>query len=160
MKQAKRLFLICLFTIAGMCGCDSIDCTLNNTVVMTCSFYQDGKAVQVNDTLSITGANPEIVLLNRKLGAKSAALPLSYFYPVDTLLLTVTGEEYKVTDTLWIEKTSYNHFESPDCPVNMFHNITAVRSTHLFIDSVSITRPEVDVVEYENLQIHFYSSAD
>ena len=160
MTPKKRFFLACLFALAGLYSCDTIDCTLNNTVVMTCKFYQDGKAVQLHDTLTVTAAGTDAVLVNRKYNASSLALPLSYFNPEDTILLNITGNGYAVTDTLWVEKTSYNHFESPDCPVNMFHNITGVRSTHLFIDSVTITRPEVNFIEYENLQIHFYPSAD
>lgn len=160
MKQTKVLFLAGIISLLFIGSCDTIDCTLNNTVAMTCNFFQDGKAVQLNDTLTITAAGTDSVLVNRKLGASSLTLPLSFFNPVDTLLLNVRNANYAVTDTLWIEKTSYNHFESPDCPVNMFHNITAVRSTHLFIDTVTISRKEVDFYQDENLQIHFYSSAD
>ena len=160
MKHVKGFFLAFLITLVGVYSCDSIDCTLNNTVVMTCIFYQNDKAVQVNDMLSITAADTSIVLLNKESGVSTLKLSLSYFQPIDTLLLNLSGDEYIVTDTLWIEKTSYTHFESPDCPVNMFHNITSVRSTHLFIDSVTITQPDVNFAEHENLQIHLYSSAN
>ena len=160
MKQGKGFFLALLFTLAGICGCDTIDCTLNNTVVMRCNFYKDGKSVQLNGTLTITAADTTIVLLNRESSVSTLKLALSYFNDADTLLLNISGDDYKYTDTLWIEKTSYTHFESPDCPVNMFHNITEIRSTHLFIDSVTITQPDVNFAEHENLQIHLYSSAD
>ena len=150
----------CLVALMGIYGCETIDCTLNNTVAMTCDFYQDGKAVQLNDTLTVTANSPDVVLINRKLNVSKLALSLSYFNEVDTLLFNVSSKDYNLTDTLWIEKTSYNHFESPDCPVNMFHHITSVRSTHLFIDSVTITRADVDFYEDENLQIHFYPAAD
>jgi hypothetical protein len=126
---------------------------------MQCSIYQDGKTVQINDTLTIT-AKDSLVLLNQKTGASTLKLSLSYFQTVDTLVLTVAGTDYTFTDTVWIEKTSYSHFESPDCPVNMFHHITDVRSTHVFIDSISITQPDVNFAEHENLQIHMYPAAD
>lgn len=160
MKKSKGFLLASLLTLAGLCCCDTIDCTLDNTVVMLCNIYQDGKTVQINDTLTITAQDPSIVLLNRKSGASALKLSLSYFQPVDTLVFHLAGEDYRLTDTLWIEKTSYSHFESPDCPVNMFHHITDIRSTHLFIDSVSITQPDVNFAVHENLQIHLYSSAD
>lgn len=160
MKQGKRGFLAFFITLVGLCSCDTIDCTLNNTVVMKCNFYKDGKSVQLNGTLTITAADTTIVLLNREFGASSLKLSLSYFNSADTLLLNLLVDDYKYTDTLWIEKTSYTHFESPDCPVNMFHNITDIRSTHVFIDSVTITQPDVNFAEHENLQIHLYSSAD
>jgi hypothetical protein len=160
MKHGKALFLAGIIALTGISSCDSIDCTLNNTVVMICNLYQDGKAIQLNDTLTVTAGKDNIMLLNSKTRVSTMALSLSYFNQVDTLMLNVKGDGYNITDTIWIEKTSYNHFESPDCPVNMFHTITEVRSTHLFIDSVSITRPDVDFYEDENLQIHFYPSAD
>lgn len=160
MKHSKVQVLVFLIPLMSIWGCDTIDCTLNNTVVMTCNFYQDGKAVQLNDILTVTANDTNIVLINRKSAASSLELPLSYFGKADTLLFHVSGEAYDITDTVWIEKTSYNHFESPDCPVNMFHNITRINSTHLFIDSITITRPEVDFYEDENLQIHFYPAAD
>lgn len=160
MKQRKGVFLAFLLTLTGLCCCDTIDCTLNNTVVMTCKFYKDGKSVQLDDTLTVTAFGVDNPLLNRKLGTSSMALPLSFFNSVDTLMLNISSPTSNFTDTLWIEKISHNHFESPDCPVNMFHNITAVRSTHLFIDSITITRKDVDFFEDENLQIHLYSSAD
>ena len=159
-KLSKVHMTACLVALMGIYGCETIDCTLNNTVAMTCDFYQDGKAVQLNDTLTVTANSPDVVLINRKLNVSKLALSLSYFNEVDTLLFNVSSKDYNLTDTLWIEKTSYNHFESPDCPVNMFHHITSVRSTHLFIDSVTITRADVDFYEDENLQIHFYPAAD
>ena len=138
MRQRKGFLLDCVMVLMAICGCDTIDCTLNNTVVMTCNFYQDGKEAQLNDTITVTAPHAQDVLVNRKQNASSLALPLSYFNSTDTLVLKVSGDGYTVTDTLWVEKTSYNHFESPDCPVNMFHDITAVRSTHLFITFFSI----------------------
>lgn len=160
MKQMKGLLTVFILVVTALFSCDTIDCTLYNTVEMRCNFYQNGNAAQINDTLTITAMGTDKVLLNRKYMVSTMVLPLSYFNPVDTLILKVTGKDYEATDTMWIEKTSYNHFESPDCPVNMFHNITAVRSTHLFIDSISITHPDVNFSDHENLQIHFYPSAD
>lgn len=160
MKQRKGFFTAFLLALAGMNSCDTIDCTLNNIVEMRCNFYQNGNSAQLNDTLTITAIGTDEVLLNRKYMVSTFVLPLSYFNPEDTLVLTVKGEDYVVSDTMWITKTSFNHFESPDCPVNMFHDITAVRTTHLFIDSVTITHSDVNFSDHENLQIHFYPSAD
>lgn len=158
--QKNKGFLAFLITLSVFCGCDTIDCTLYNTVEMRCNFYMNGNSAQLDDTLTITAIDTNIVLLNRKNMVSGVELSLSYFNTEDTLILTVNGKDYEVSDTLWIEKTSYSHFESPDCPVNMFHDITAVRCTHLFIDSVTITHPDVNFSDHENLQIHFYPSAD
>ena len=60
---------------------------------MTCNFYQDGKVVQLNDILTITANDTNIVLVNQKQGASTLPLPLSFYNEVDTLLFTVEGND-------------------------------------------------------------------
>ncbi len=135
-------------------ACDTIDCTLYNTVSLRCSFYSGGKAVKLDDTLTVSAPGTDSILVNRMLGATNLELPLSYAQDEDTLVLHVYGPEIDLRDTLWIKKTNTPHFESPDCPTNMFHKIQAVRCAGTFIDSVTITRSLVDYDQSENLRIH------
>ena len=93
-------------------------------------------------------------LVNSLIGASKLELPLSYSQDADTLVLRIYGEEYDLSDTLWVEKTNTPHFESPDCPTTMFHQIKSVRHTSTFIDSVTITRNLVDYDQTENIRIH------
>lgn len=158
MKHLSRLALGlwgCLFLAA----CESQDCTLYNVVGMYSNFYRNGSAVQLNDTLTITACGSDSILLNRKVGANFLTLPLSYWQKEDTLVFSLKGDGFLVRDTIWISKTDKTHFESPDCPVAIFHDITHVHSSHQFIDTVLVTRPAVNYDKTENLQIYI-SAAD
>ena len=121
-------------------------------------FYSDGSKVSITDTLTITTGTDEHILVNRMLGASEWEIPMSYWQDEDTLSLHVTGEGYSLTDTVWIQKTNMPHFESPDCPTPMFHEITAVRSTHHFIDSVTIVQAYVNYAQTENIQLHLFAA--
>lgn len=139
---------------AALAACDSIDCTLYNTVSLACSFYSEGQAVKLTDTLTVSALGTDSILVNSLIGASKLELPLSYSQDADTLVLHIYGEEYDLSDTLWVEKTNTPHFESPDCPATMFHQIKSVRHTSTFIDSVTITRNLVDYDQTENIRIH------
>ena len=59
-------------------------------------------------------------------------------------------------DTVWIKKEDIPHFESVDCSAHYFHVLTAVRSTHLVIDTVIIKNPSVTYdPSADNIHIHF-----
>lgn len=153
MKHLYKLipgFFACMLAVA----CESNDCTLYNIVNMYAGFYKDGIPKRLNDTLTITACGSDSILLNRAVGMATLTLPLSYYQSEDTLVLTVKGKEFLVRDTLWVSKTNRTHFESPDCPTTFFHNITGIRSTHIFIDTVTVTRSSVNYDQTENLQIH------
>lgn len=154
-----RLFLI-LSGFLLLAACESYDCTLYNTVAMYGSFYKDGERVSVNDTLTITAGRNGLVLLNQSVRTSSLTLPLSYQQDEDTLVFSIKGDGYFVRDTVWVTKTNQVHYESPDCPVKMFHTIQGARSTHMFIKDVTITKSSVDYETTENLQIHFLSASD
>jgi hypothetical protein len=159
MRTVKRCLPI-LFIFSALlfqAGCDTIDCTLYNTVICKASFYGDGKAVAITDVLTVTTCGVDSVLINQKREAQTLELPLSYWQDTDTLVFSVMGEEYALMDTLWIDKENSPHFESPDCPCTMFHRICAVRTTHTFIDSVTIVQPLVNYEETEHLQIHVHT---
>ena len=140
--------------LALFASCESADCTLQNSVALHCGFYGAGKSVSLTDTLTVTTAGSDSVLVNRKLNAKDLVLPMSHWSECDTLILHVWGSEYDLQDTLYVEKTNTPHFEAPDCPTTMFHQITAARCSHHFIDSITIKADRVNYGEYEHIQIH------
>ena len=141
---------------AALAACDSIDCTLYNSVDMFCNLYQDGKPASLADTLTITAAGTDSVLLNRKVGAYKFQLPLSYYGDTDSIVLTVRGKDYEVADTIFVTKTNMVHFESPDCPATMFHKITSVSCTHEFIQAVVLVSEDINYARTENIQIHLH----
>ena len=154
-----RLFFI-LSSILLLAACESFDCTLYNTVAMYAVFDQDGTAVAVNDTLTITACGTDAVLLNRAVNTSKLTLPLSYWQAEDTLVLSVKGEDYFLQDTIWVTKTNQVHYESPDCPMTLFHTIQDVRNTNRFIKSITVIRSSVNYETTTNLQIHLLSDSD
>lgn len=154
--RKRTIFLIC--GVILLAACDTIDCTLYNTVGLKAKFYSGGSAVSISDTLTISACGTDSVLLNRAVAASDVTLPMSYWATADTFLLSVVGDGYTLTDTLYVEKSNTPHFESPDCPSTMFHEITAVSCSRTFIDSVCIVQPSVNYSQFENIQIHLRSS--
>lgn len=160
-KRGVRRLLAGVVAMLGMYllgSCDSIDCTLDNEVYMYAVMYQGGKDVTLDDTLTVTGGRSGVLLLNKKVNAGRIALPVSYYWDTDTMVFTVVGDGYRLQDTVWIGKSNVPHYESPDCPNTMFHMIESVRSTHQFIDSISITKHDINYGKRENIQIHLLSA--
>lgn len=155
-KKYKTLGASALAALAVLAACDQVDCTLYNTVSYTCGLYADGSAVTLNDTLTVTALGTDSVLVNRVNGTASFTLPMSLMNEADTLVLQVTGDGYVLYDTIRVEKTNVPHFESPDCPTRMFHQITSVGTSHNFIDSTVVVNPQVNYANVENIQIHLY----
>ena len=141
-------------------ACESYDCTLYNFVGMYGTFYRDGSAVQINDTLTISSGQAGPVLLNGSVGTAKFTLQLSYWQDVDTLVFSVKGNDYLLRDTVWITKTNLVHYEAPDCPTKLFHTIQEVSSTHEFIKDITIIRSSVNYETTENLQINLLSASD
>ena len=153
-RLAFILSVILLFA-----ACESYDCTLYNTVAMYGAFDQDGTAVSIKDTLTITACGTDKVLLNQAVNTSKLTLPLSYWQAEDTLILSVNGIDslgigYLLRDTVWVTKTNQVHYESPDCPMTLFHTIQDVRNTNEFIKSITVVRSSVNYETTINLQIH------
>ncbi|MDY4653876.1 MAG: DUF6452 family protein [Prevotella sp.] len=152
----KTVFLGALTLVLG--ACDSIDCSLDNQVLCQMAFYDaQGRSVTLADTLTITAQGTDSILWNRGTETSQVGLPLSYYQAADTLLLTVTGEDYVMSDQIIIEKENYEHFESLDCPVKMMHRIQRATATNYFIDSVVVVNPEVVYSNGENIKIYVHT---
>lgn len=152
----SRHLLILVSLLFTLIACETVDCTLENTVACRYGLYTEEGAVSLNDTLSVYICGGD-VMLNQETGASGAALPMSYWQDVDTLLFVVAGERYIIEDTVFVEKTNTPHFESPDCPSKMFHEITSVRCSHNYMDSVVLVQPLVNYYEVENIRIYLHS---
>lgn len=136
-------------------GCDSIDCSLQNTVACRATFYNDrNQQVALTDTLDVLRTATDSVLYNKGIKPSEVHIPLSYYHDRDTLTLRVYGKDYEIRDTLVMEKKNIEHFESLDCPVKMFHTLTSIHSTRHFIDSVKIINPTVNYTNGENIKIY------
>ena len=58
---------------------------------------------------------------------------------------------------MWIKKDDYPHFESMECKVDYFHQLTGVRYTTHAIDSLVLKNPNVN---YEDQTINFFIYPD
>lgn len=120
--------------------------------------YQDAELVSQGYSETITQQRNDTTLLNRKSGASSLSLPMSYFNSVDTLVFTYSGITLK--DTLYIQHDSYPHVEQPECGTHRFHSLKAVRATDAAIDRVEISNPTVNYDGNENIKIYFNVTAE
>lgn len=154
MKRVTYLLLGVLLT-----ACSSIDCPVESTVA---TLYQvrnsDGTELKLADTLTVatTRADGNDTLYNKGIGISEFTLPISYKHPEDVLVFSFDNQNNKdlhVTDTVWVKKDDYPHFESVDCNAAFFHKITDVKYTRNYIDSIVINNPSVT---YDSQTVHFY----
>lgn len=164
--------LITLAATSLLASCSSIDCQLDSVVVWTLSFYDsETESPMKLPCLLTVDAKGAGTLFNRGQGINAMPLPMSLNAAADTLYLRwgvefeaeegETPEIYEVTDVLTIDHDNYPHFDAIDCPAAVFHLITDARfQTHspqvfpLVIDSLSITRPQVDYTDVENIRLY------
>ena len=166
MKMKPHLTFVCLLLaliLVVAAACESIECPITNVVYATYAFYtiEDGEAtaVTVLDTITVTAAGTDSVLVNKYYSQTEVELPMSYTADADTLVFEFTDSlSHTSYDTIWVTKENTQHYESPDCPAAMFHYVTGVSCTHHLIDSVVIVKPDIDYNVTENFQIYFRNS--
>ncbi len=92
------------------------------------------------------------VILNRKFGASSVELPMSYTEEEDVYYFNYSK---RFADTLWIKHLNYPYFTSMECGTVMHYRITEVRSTNHLIDSVRVVASEVTNTLKKNVKIYY-----
>lgn len=153
-----RKVIVALLATLMVYACSSIDCPVQNTIY---TVYQLGTADERADTLRDTlfvfsrrADGSDTLLFNAGIGLVSFALPIGYANPEDTLeFVMVNRPDYIALDTVFVKKENIPHFESVDCSASFFHRITAVRSSHNAIDTLTINK---DFVDYDAQTAHFY----
>ena len=109
----RKAFYSLLFALTA---CTSIDCPLDNIVVMTSGLYhsEDGSALTLSNTeLTITSGDGAYVLLNKARDISSFELPLRHGVGTDTLLFCFENmDSQSAIDTLFLTYTDSPHFES------------------------------------------------
>ena len=153
--------VLLLLSLAFIVSCSSVDCPVKNWVRCYYNVYDsEGALLQLQDTLTIYTKRKnrtDTTLLNSGIGLKAFDLPVSYTQPEDTLFFHFYKDDYDVTDTVWIKKDDYPHFESMECKVDYFHQLTGVRYTTHAIDSLVLKNPNVN---YEDQTINFFIYPD
>ena len=156
MKPLQRIVmsLATLLLVMGMAACSGEDCPINNTVQGKMAFYnQYGEAVTYTDTFTVRVVRPQgdSVVLNRMTNVSEVLFPLSYTHGTDTIVFAYGAGA--VPDSLYISHANIPTLVSVDCGTAMFHTITAVSSTHHWIDTLIVKSPEVNYDERENIQV-------
>ena len=161
-QRGLPAFLLAVALLAGVISCESIDCTVNNVVTLNVGFYSsdDGSAFSLTDTLTVTALGTDSVLYNRGRGVASVSLPMSYWQEADTLLLHFAGTDETHDVTLIVGKLNAPHFESPDCPTTMFHEITGTTLVDPtgYVDSVVVAKTSVHYGSLENVKIYLHTA--
>ena len=153
----KRITYLLLGVLIA--ACTSIDCPVESNVA---TLYQvchsGGTELKLSDTITVTtktASDSDTIVYNKGIGISSFALPISYKHPEDVLVFNFDNDNNSlhISDTVWIKKEDYPHFESVDCSAAFFHIITDVRYTRNYIDSIVIKNPSVT---YDSKTVHFY----
>lgn len=105
--------------------------------------YTESTSLQRNDT----------ILLNKKYGAASLEIPMSYFRDADTLVFTYGSISLK--DTIKIRHSSYPHVELPECGTYRFHTLQSITATDAAIDHIEISNAKVTYDGKENIKVYF-----
>ena len=152
-----RKIIVAAAAAAAICSCSSVDCPVQNTVYTVYDVYsRAGVADTLRDTLTVSTTRrdgTDSVLLNRISKVTTFDLPISYNDPEDTLFFEFKDNTSYTLDTVYIKKDNFPHFESVDCNISFFHNITGVRHTRNIIDSIAINKQSVD---YDASTEHFH----
>ena len=162
--SAVGILLSSFFILNLFVSCESIDCTLNNVVACHYAFYsaETGEAYTLTDVLTVTAEGTEEVLYNQGTNTQSISLPMSYWQDTDVLKFSFYNTETETTEeaTLQVSKTNTQHFESPDCPATMFHQLTSITfdSPTGYIESVEITKKSVQYNSQENVKIYLHTA--
>ncbi len=150
-------------------ACSTIDCPVQTAVYMNFGVYDDTEtATTLVDTMYVNirqYGGKDTLIYNRGINLESFKLPISYNHPEDTLFFRFidgSGENaWQRKDTVWVKKQDYPHFESVDCSAIFFHDLTAVRSTHHYIDTIIINQQRVDYgITGQHFHIRFKTVTD
>ena len=154
MKRFTYLLMVVLIA-----ACSSIDCPVDATVTTQYQIKNsDGTEHTLSDTMTVTSVRSDgkdTILYNKGIGISKFTLPVSYTHPEDVLVFQFdnNNNNLHITDTLWIKKYDYPHFESVDCNTTYFHTITDVKYTCNYIDSIVINNSSVT---YDSQTVHLY----
>lgn len=150
-----------LLALLVLVACSSVDCPVQNTVYTSYRVYDsDGRpdtlryvmnvfteraaSADSTDSLNYDGY-VDSLLLSSASRLMEFQLPISYQRAEDTLRFEfLAADSTWICDTVYIAKTNQAHFESVDCQMSFFHDITGVRHTHNVIERIDINRPSVN----------------
>ena len=140
-------------------GCEVENCPPNALSYLHFSLVdQNGRTRTFNtsDTITIVGQTTSSdtlvsdTLINQEAAASSFSLPLSYdAYTQFIFIYHALDVGYVGRDTIRIDHRNIPYFTNLDCGSMMFYEITGTAHT------LTITNPNIDNNEKENIRIYF-----
>lgn len=163
MKNLTTATIALLSLVFLSIGCDNGgDCNINNVSYYRTMFYnaitddditdkeEQYQFLEPIDVILVVNGKDSLVV-NHMTQATELALPMCYTQECDTVILRYSET---TEDTMFVEHTNIPVFISMDCGTAMYHNITDIRHTNIFIDSVAIVHPFVDFNAHENIKLY------
>ena len=149
-------------------ACYSIDCPVDSLVELQVSFYDANaeKEITLDESLTITAAGTDSVLINKLTGKTGFQMPLQISAQndgevVDKMQLQFVDKNGQVTtDELTLKHRSFAHFEGMDCPTLVFHQLLDAQCTDNRIESVEIVRNLVNYDKATNIRLHLRPAAE
>lgn len=161
MKKLVRLVILgailCpIVSIAISCS-EEADCSMTARPMVNCILYRVDPETQYveNDTLdslTVTAAGTDSIIINRMGEVKNFSLPLRYTEDSTQFIFHYTGH---MTDTVVVRHTNKPYFVSMDCGYQMQQSITTLRYTRRNLDSIYIANPEASIDGTENLKLFY-----
>lgn len=156
--QGVGVLMLAFHLLAVVSSCSSIDCPVKNKVRAVYSIRSgiEAKADTLKDTLTVVSTRldkKDTILLSSSYNITQFSLPVGSANPEDTLYFAFRNGSFRAIDTVLLKKENIPHFESVDCNASFFHRLTAIRSTHHAIDSITINNSSVT---YDTDAQHLY----
>lgn len=145
-----------------LASCNDDGCPLNNSVLAQYNFYTEsnGTLTKINilDTINVylvRDAKDDTLIYNRAVNVSSITLPMSYDHATDTVVFRyrLVDGGTKTPDSIFVTKTDIIHYESLDCPIHTFHNITSVSVSNSESFQTTIVNANIDYETKENIRI-------
>lgn len=162
MKRLFRLIILgaVLYPLVGIaiaCSEDE-DCSMTaNRPMINCFLYSmDNESGTVRrdtlDSLTVTAAGIDSVIINRQTQVRDITLPLRYATDSTQLIFKYSGG---ITDTVVIFHNNTPYFISMDCGFQMKQVVTGTRHTRTLLDSISIVDNVADIYGAENIKLFY-----
>ena len=157
-KTLKKATLMLACAAAFLAGCDNgYDCSLNNTAYNRMGFYSALTKERythpgpIDVSLMVNGKDS--LFINHITDADEISLPMSYTQDIDTVIFLY---EDGMRDSLYITHSNEPYYQSMECGTLMFHSISEVEHTGVWMEKAAIKNKKVNFKGNENIKIYFY----
>ena len=154
----RKTALTLIFVAALLVGCDNgYDCSLNNTAYNKMGFYSALTKERyihpgpIDVSLMVNGKDS--LFINHLTDAEDISLPMSYTQSIDTVIFLY---EDGLRDSLYITHSNEPYYQSMECGTLMYHSISEVEHTGVWMEDVAIKNKKVNFKGNENIKIYFY----